>query len=200
MAISVFILKGKKYMDKKKIQKGIRLFLEGIGENPDREGLKETPSRFARMCDELLSGAAQKPEQILGKIFNEEYSELVLVKNIPLYSFCEHHILPFFGVAHIAYLPDGKRVVGISKIARLVEVFSKRLQLQERLTSQIADTIMDVLKPQGAMVVIEAEHMCMIMRGVKKPGTKIVTSAMRGIFLRDIRTRTEALDLVMGGK
>lgn len=179
------------------IEKAIRSVLEAIGDNPERKGLRDTPKRVAKMYLDIFSGIHEDPEKILGKVFHEQYNELVLLKKIPLYSMCEHHLLPFTGHAHIAYLPDGKRIVGISKLARLVDVYSKRLQVQERLTNQIADTIMKVLQPQGTMVVIEAEHMCMIMRGVKKPGTKIVTSAMRGIFLRDIRTRSEALNLIM---
>jgi len=186
-------------MDQKKICEAIKMIIEAIGENPKRKGLVETPKRVAKMYEEIFSGIKENPEKILGKVFYEDYNELVLIKNIPLYSLCEHHLLPFYGEIHIAYLPDGKRVVGISKIARLVEIFARRLQIQERLTNQIADTIMKVLNPQGAMVIVEAEHLCMVMRGIKKPGTKIVTSAMRGIFLRDIRTRTEALDLIMYG-
>lgn len=187
-------------MNREKIEKAVKQILEGIGENVNRKGLKETPRRVAKMLEEILSGYKQDPKKILGKVFYEEFNELVLVKDIPFYSLCEHHILPFFGKAHIAYIPDGKKVVGISKFARLVDVFTKRLQLQERMTNQIADTIMETLTPQGAMVVIEAEHLCMIMRGVKKPGSKIVTSAMRGIFLKDLRTRAEALNLIMGEK
>jgi len=179
------------------IEKAIKIILETIGEDITRKGLRETPKRVARMYKDIFSGLQANPEEVLGKVFHEEYNELVLLKKIPLYSMCEHHLLPFFGQAHIAYLPDGKRIVGISKLARLVDIYAKRPQVQERLTNQIADTIMKVLQPQGTMVVIEAEHMCMIMRGVKKPGTKIVTSAMRGIFLRDIRTRSEALNLIM---
>ena len=185
-------------MNLKKIEKAVKIILEAIGENPEKKGLKETPKRVAKMYQEIFAGLKENPEKILGKVFRENYNELVLLKDIPLYSMCEHHLLPFYGKAHVAYLPDGKRIVGISKLARLVDIFAKRPQLQERLTNQIVDTIMKVLKPQGAMVIIEAEHMCMIMRGIKKPGTKIVTSSMRGIFLRDIRTRTEALDLING--
>ncbi len=184
-------------MDLEKIRKAARLILEAIGENPDRKGLRETPRRVARMYEEIFSGLSQDPAAVLGKIFHEKYDQLVLVRSIPLFSVCEHHLLPFVGEAHVAYLPDGSRVVGISKIARLVEIYAKRPQIQERLTNQVADTLMDALHPRGAMVVIEAEHLCMTMRGIRKPGTRIVTSAMRGIFLRDIRTRTEALDLIM---
>lgn len=184
-------------MDIKKIENGMELIIEGLGENLDRKKLKDTPKRVAKMYSEIFSGIDIHPENVLGKVFKEEYNELVLVKDISFYSMCEHHFLPFFGKAHVAYLPDGNNVIGISKIARLVEVLSKRPQVQERMTNQIVDVIMKVLTPQGAMVVIEAEHMCMIMRGIKKPGAKIVTSAMRGIFLRDIRTRTEALNLII---
>lgn len=184
-------------MDHNKIEIAVKSIIEAIGENPNRKGIKETPKRVARMYAELFSGIEEDPEKILGKIFKEDFNELVLVKDIPFFSLCEHHLLPFYGKAHVAYLPDNCNVVGISKIARLVEVFSRRMQLQERITNQIVDTMMKVLTPQGAMVVIEAEHMCMGMRGVRKAGTKIVTSAMRGIFLRDFRTRTEALNLIM---
>lgn len=184
-------------MHKEKIEKAVKMILEGIGEDVNRKGIKETPKRVSKMLEEILSGYKQDPKKVLGKVFYEEFNELVLVKDIPFYSLCEHHLLPFFGKVHIAYIPDGKKVVGISKFARLVDVFTKRLQLQERMTNQIADTIMETLTPQGAMVVIEAQHLCMIMRGVKKPGSKIVTSAMRGIFLRDLRTRAEALNLIM---
>ena len=187
-------------MDREKIEKAVKMILESVGEDVNRKGIKETPKRVAKMLEEILSGYTQDPKKVLGKVFYEEFNELVLVKDIPFYSLCEHHMLPFFGKAHIAYIPDGKKVVGISKFARLVDVFTKRLQLQERMTNQIADTIMETLTPQGAMVVIEAQHLCMIMRGVKKPGSKIVTSAMRGIFLRDLRTRAEALNLIMEGQ
>ncbi len=183
-------------MDLKKIERGIELIIEGLGENIDKKKLKDTPKRVAKMYSEIFSGIEIDPKKVLGKVFKEEYNELVLIKDINFYSMCEHHFLPFFGKVHVAYLPDGNNVVGISKIARLVDVLSKRPQLQERMTNQIVDIIMNVLTPQGAMAVIEAEHMCMIMRGIKKPGTKIVTSAMRGIFLRDLRTRTEALTLI----
>jgi len=187
-------------MDRGKIRKATRLLLEAIGENPDRKGLRDTPRRVARMYEEIFGGISQNPSAVLGKIFHEPYDQLVLVRSIPLFSMCEHHLLPFIGEAHVAYLPDGRRVVGISKIARLVEIYARRPQIQERLTSQVADTLMDALHPRGVMVVIEAEHLCMTMRGIRKPGTRIVTSAMRGIFLKDIRTRTEALDLIMNSR
>ncbi len=183
-------------MDKKKIQKAIRLYLEGIGEDPDRPELKDTPYRVAEMSEELYRGIAQNPEKELEVVFTEDYNELVLVRDIPLYSMCEHHLLPFLGKAHIAYIPNRHRVTGLSKLARLVETLSRRLQLQERLTTQIADTIMKKLKPRGVMVVVEAEHLCMTMRGVKKPGSRAVTSVMRGIFLENAKTRNEALNLI----
>ena len=183
-------------MDKKKIQKAIRLFLEGIGENPDRPELKSTPARVAEMAVELYAGIGKNPKEDMEVIFNQEYDELVLIRDIPLYSMCEHHLLPFMGKAHIAYIPDKNRITGLSKLARVVETLSRRLQLQERLTTQIADTIMKTLKPKGVMVVVEAEHLCMTMRGVKKPGSRAVTSVMRGIFLEDARTRNEALNLI----
>jgi len=183
-------------MDLKKIEKGMELIIEGLGENIDGKKIKETPKRVAKMYSEIFSGIDIDPKKALGKIFKEEYNELVLVKDINFYSICEHHFLPFFGKAHVAYLPDGNNVVGISKIVRLVDVLAKRPQLQERMTNQIVDIIMNILTPQGAMAIIEAEHMCMIMRGVKRPGTKVVTSAMRGIFLRDLRTRAEVLSLI----
>ncbi|MCM8766768.1 MAG: GTP cyclohydrolase I FolE [Candidatus Omnitrophica bacterium] len=187
-------------MDIMKIEKGMKLIIEGLGENINKKNLKDTPKRVAKMYVEIFSGIDIDPKKVLGKVFKEDYNELVLIKDINFYSICEHHFLPFFGKAHIAYLPDGNNVVGISKIARLVDVLSKRPQLQERMTNQIVDIIMNVLTPQGAMAIVEAEHMCMIMRGIKKPGTKIVTSAMRGIFLRDLRTRTEALNLISPSK
>jgi len=183
-------------MDKKKIQQAVRLYLEGIGEDPDRKELKDTPRRVSEMALELFSGLEKNPKEELEVVFVEEYNELILVRDIPLYSMCEHHLLPFLGRAHIAYIPDKHRITGLSKLARVVEIFSRRLQLQERLTTQIADTIMKTLKPRGVMVVVEAEHLCMTMRGVKKPGSRAVTSVMRGIFLDDARTRSEALNLI----
>ena len=185
-------------MDRKKIEKAVRLFLEGIGENPEREELKGTPDRIFRMCKEIFSGIGKDPKKELKATFLENYNELVLAKDIPLYSICEHHLLPFFGKVHIAYIPEKKRITGLSKLARLVENLSHRLQIQERLTTQIAETIMKSLSPKGVMVIVEAEHLCMTMRGVKKPGSKAVTSVMRGIFLEDVRTRNEALSLIKG--
>lgn len=183
-------------MDQTKIQDAVRQILEAIGEDPGREGLRDTPLRVARMCEEIFQGIAQDPDKHLEVFFKEEHEEMVLVKDIPLYSFCEHHLLPFFGKAHVAYIPRKGKVTGLSKLARVVEVYSKRPQLQERLTSQIADSIMRVLKPLGVIVVIEAEHMCMTIRGVNKPGSKTLTSAVRGLFRSNEATRAEALSLI----
>ena len=168
-------------MDKEKIQEGVRLILEGIGEDIHREGLVETPDRIARMYEELAAGYTDDAAVHLKKRFHVDNKYMVMEKDIHFYSFCEHHMLPFYGTAAVAYIPDGE-VVGLSKIARTLEVFAKRFQLQERLTAQIADVFMEELKPQGVMVLIEAEHMCMTMRGVKKPGTKTVTVVTRGVF------------------
>lgn len=158
--------------------------LEGIGENPDREGLKETPDRIARMYSEIFSGMDADGSQELSKVFSVDGSEIVLEKDITFYSMCEHHMLPFYGKAHVAYIPDG-RVVGLSKLARTVEVYARRLQIQERMTGQIADAVMKYLAPKGVMVMVEAEHMCMTMRGVKKPGSKTVSRVARGVFEND---------------
>jgi GTP cyclohydrolase I len=183
-------------MDLEKIEAAVRQILEAIGEDPDREGLRDTPSRYAKMCQEVFSGIGQDPAEHLEVCFTEQHEEMVLVKDIPLYSFCEHHLLPFYGKAHVAYIPKKGKVTGLSKLARVVELFAKRPQLQERLTSQIADSIMTNLKPLGVIVVIEAEHMCMTLRGVKKPGSKTLTSAVRGIFRTQEATRAEALSLI----
>lgn len=171
-------------IDKKKIEESVKLFLEGIGEDPDREGLLETPDRIARMCEEIFGGLGNDATEVLSKRFTVENSEIVLEKDITFYSSCEHHLLPFFGKVHIAYIPNGE-VVGISKLARTVEVYARRPQIQERLTGQIADAIEENLKAKGVMVLIEAEHMCMTMRGVKKPGSKTVTVATRGEFTKE---------------
>ena len=168
-------------MDKEKIEQAVRLFLEGIGEDPNREGLLGTPDRVARMCSEIYGGLGQDAGQYLHTTFEAKNNELILEKDIDLYSVCEHHLLPFYGKAHIAYIPDG-RVAGLSKLARTIEVFAKRPQIQEQLTGQTADALMEHLKPKGVMVVIEAEHMCMTMRGVRKPGTKTLTYVCRGVF------------------
>ena len=168
-------------MDKNKIEAAVRMLLEGIGEDVEREGLLETPARIARMCEEIYGGLNQDAGVHLEKQFQVENNEMVVEKDITFYSTCEHHMLPFYGKAHIAYIPDGK-VVGLSKLARTVEVFARRLQLQEQLTGQIADALMEHMQPKGALVMIEAEHMCMTMRGIKKPGSQTVTVARRGIF------------------
>ncbi len=183
-------------MDKKKIEKAVREILAAIGENPQRKDLQNTPQRVAEMYEEIFSGINQKPEVELEVVLDQKHNEIILLKDIPLYSCCEHHLLPFLGKANIAYIPKGGRVTGLSKLARVVDILSKRPQVQERLTTQIADIIMAKLKPQGCMVVIEAEHMCMSMRGVKKPGTMTVTSAVRGIFQANEKTRAEALSLM----
>ena len=183
-------------MDKPKIQQAVRLLLEGIGEDPDREGLRDTPRRVANMCEEIYAGISQDPTEVLSRVFHEEHDEVVLVKNIPFYSMCEHHLLPFLGRAHVAYLPDGHRITGLSKLARLVEAHAQRLQLQERLTAQIAESLMQALKPRGVLVVIEAEHLCMTMRGVKAPGSRTVTSVVRGIFRDNPATRAETMALL----
>lgn len=183
-------------MDKKKIEDAFRLILEAIGEDPQRKGLQETPARVARMYAEIFSGISQDPQEVLRVSLEEGHEEIVLVKDIPLYSICEHHFLPFLGKAHVAYIPKGKRVTGLSKISRVVDILCRRPQLQERLTTAIAETLMKGLRPQGVLVVIEAEHLCMSMRGVKKPGTLTITSAVRGIFKENEKTRAEALTLI----
>lgn len=183
-------------MDKKKIEKAIRDILEAIGENPRRKDLLDTPSRVAEMYEEIFSGVHKDPAKELEIILEQKHEEIVLLKNIPLYSICEHHLLPFLGRAHIAYIPKHGRVTGLSKIARVVDILSRRPQVQERLTTQTAEIIMSKLNPLGVMVVIEAEHMCMSMRGVQKPGTLTVTSAVRGVFKENFKTRSEALALM----
>lgn len=182
--------------DGPKIEKAVRLILEAIGEDPDREGLIETPARVARMYEEIFCGLHEDPEMHLQKIFSEQHNEMVIVKDMPLYSICEHHLLPFYGKAHVAYIPRKGCVTGLSKLARLVDGFAKRPQLQERLTTQVADSIMGRLNAIGALVVIEAEHMCMTFRGVRKPGSKTVTSAVRGLFQSNEATRAEAFSLI----
>src|SRR3972149_10805209 len=183
-------------MDTRKIQKGVRLIIEGIGENPERPGLRRTPERIAELYEEIFSGLVDSPEDILKPMEGETHDEMVLLKDIPFYSVCEHHLLPFAGKAHIAYIPEGGRIVGISALARALEIFAKRPQVQERLTAQLADMIMEKLKPKGAMVVIDAEHLCLSMRGIKKPGARTVTSAVRGIFRSKQSTREELLELL----
>lgn len=182
-------------VDKDKIEQAVRLMIEAIGEDVQREGLVGTPRRIAEMYEEVFGGLRQDPREFLLTGFEEDHREMVILRDIPFHSMCEHHFLPFYGVAHVGYIPCG-RVVGISKIARVVETLARRPQLQERLTSQIADTIEEVLKPSGVGVVLEAAHLCMIMRGVKKPGTVVVTSANRGGFRTRLATREEFIALV----
>lgn len=183
-------------IDKDRAQKAVRELLLAIGENPDREGLLETPRRVADMYEEIFAGLHRAPEDDL-KIFQEEnHEEMVLVKDIPLYSVCEHHLLPFIGVAHVVYIPTKGKILGLSKIARIVDTIAKRPQLQERLTSKIADVIMKAINPMGVGVVVEAEHLCMTMRGIKKPGSKTITSALRGTIKTDSRTRAEVMSLI----
>ena len=184
-------------VDKVKIEQAVRLLLEGIGEDITREGLIDTPDRIARMCEEIYGGLGQEADQHLLKQFPGENNEIVLEKDITFYSMCEHHLAPFFGVAHVAYIPaaDG-RICGLSKLARLVDCYAKRPQVQERLTTQVADTLVEQLSPRGVIVVIEAEHLCMSMRGIKKPGSRTTTSAVRGSFRSNQATRAEALSLI----
>jgi len=184
-------------MDNKRIEDAFREILIAIGEDPDREGLKETPSRVARMYEEVFSGLNTDPRRHMQVTFTEEqHDELVLVKDIPFYSMCEHHFVPFMGKAHVGYIPQDGSVVGLSKLARVVEEIAKRPQLQERITSEVANIIMEEINPRGVIVVIEAEHLCMSMRGVKKPGSKTVTSAVRGLFKSNSKSRAEAMSLI----
>ncbi|MDO8304127.1 MAG: GTP cyclohydrolase I FolE [Sedimentisphaerales bacterium] len=185
-------------VDTERIKKAVLEILEAVGEDPNREGLKATPERVARMYIELLCGITADPQEHLKSAFTENYDEIVLLRDIPFYSICEHHMMPFIGKAHVAYLPEGK-VLGVSKLARIVDCFARRLQLQERLTAQIADSLMDGLKPQGVAVVLEASHSCMTIRGIKKPGSVMVTSAVRGIFKKDPRSRSEVMSLLHNG-
>ena len=187
-------------MDLDKIEKAVRDILIAIGEDGEREGLIEKPKRYAKMCEEIYSGLTEDPHKHLEVCFNEQHEEMVLIRDIPLYSFCEHHLLPFYGFAHVAYIPRAGKVTGLSKLARVVEGYARRPQLQERLTSQIADALVRGLSPQGVIVVLEAEHMCMTLRGVSKPGSTTITSAVRGIFRSNEITRAEALSLIFGGK
>ena len=182
-------------MDQDKIREGVRLILEGIGEDPSREGLVDTPERISRMYQEICGGYTQSAQEHLSKTFTVGSSELVMEKDIPFYSLCEHHMLPFFGKVAIAYIPNGK-VVGISKLARTVEVYARRLQIQENMTGEIADAIMEYLHPQGVMVCVQAEHLCMTMRGIKKPGAQTVTTAARGCFDEDPGLRSTFLQLL----
>ncbi len=186
-------------LDPERIERAVKELLIAIGEDPDREGLRATPSRVAAMYEELFAGLDEDPSKHLTLTFAADHDEMVMVRDIPFASLCEHHLVPFMGKAHVAYIPgDDGRITGLSKLARLVDAFAKRLQVQERMTSQIADTLMETLAPRGALVVVEAEHLCMSMRGVRKPGTLTVTSALRGIFKDDPRTRAEAMAFVHG--
>ncbi|WP_406438925.1 GTP cyclohydrolase I FolE [Streptomyces sp. NBC_00631] len=183
--------------DEKRAENAVRELLIAVGEDPDREGLRETPARVARAYRELLAGNHQQPEEVLTTTFDLGHDEMVLVKDIEIVSLCEHHMLPFHGVAHVGYIPaDSGKITGLSKLARLVEVFARRLQVQERLTTQVADSLMRILEARGVIVVVEAEHMCMSVRGIRKPGAKTTTSAVRG-QLRDATTRAEAMSLIL---
>ncbi len=190
--------KKRKTVDTERIRKAAKEILLALGEDTEREGLKKTPERVARMYAELLGGMHEDPKKHLRSVFTENYDEIVLLRNIPFYSICEHHLMPFIGSAHVAYLPSGT-VLGVSKLARIVDCFARRLQTQERLTYQIADFIMNSLKPKGVAVVLEASHSCMTIRGIKKPGSVMVTSALRGIFKRDPRSRNEVMSLMHNG-
>jgi GTP cyclohydrolase I len=185
-------------IDLPRIERAVREILAAIGEDPDRDGLVDTPGRVARAYAEQFSGLSQDPEEVLGTVFDADHDELILVRDIEVYSTCEHHLVPFFGRAHVAYIPNEKgQITGLSKLARLVDVYARRPQVQERMTSQIADALMRVLEPRGALVVIEAEHLCMSMRGVRKPGAKTVTSAVRGSIRDNASTRAEAMSLLL---
>ncbi|HEY2241042.1 MAG TPA: GTP cyclohydrolase I FolE [Streptosporangiaceae bacterium] len=186
-------------VDQPRIEKAVREILLAIGEDPERDGLIDTPGRVARAYAEQFAGLRQRPEDVLTKVFDADHDEIVLVRDIELYSTCEHHLVPFFGVAHIGYIPNEKgQITGLSKLARLVDLYARRPQVQERMTSQIANALELVLEPRGVLVVIEAEHLCMSMRGVRKPGARTVTSAVRGVFRDSARTRAEAMSLVQG--
>ncbi len=184
-------------MDKEKIKQGVRLLLEGIGEDVNREGLLETPDRIARMCEEIYGGLYEDPDKHLAKQFTVDNNEMVIEKDITFYSTCEHHLLPFYGKAHIGYIPNGK-VVGLSKLARTVDVYARRPEIQEKMTSQIADALERCLNPQGVMIMLEAEHTCMTMRGIKKPGSKTVTTVVRGCFKDDYEKQKLFLQMVKG--
>src|SRR6266566_1241720 len=187
--------------DDDKIERGVRLILEGIGEDPDRGGLRETPARVARMYREIFAGVGQDAMDLVTVVEGADHDEMIMVRDIPLYSECEHHLIPFVGKAHVAYIPNkDQQITGLSKIARVVDLLAKRPQVQERLTTQIAEALDQALTPRGVFVVIEAEHLCMTMRGIKKPGSVTVTSAVRGLFRTDARTRQEALELLRRGR
>jgi GTP cyclohydrolase IA len=186
-------------VDQPRIERAIREILAAIGEDPQRDGLRDTPARVARAYVEQFAGLGQRPESVLTTVFDADHDEMVLVRDIEVYSTCEHHLIPFFGTAHVGYIPNARgQITGLSKLARLVDLYARRPQVQERMTSQIADALMNVLDPTGVIVVIEAEHLCMAMRGVRKPGAKTVTSAVRGIFRDSTVTRAEAMSLIVG--
>ena len=185
-------------MDKKRIEKAVKEILLAIGEDVTRHDIKDTPKRVAEMYEEILGGTKVNPEKELEVVFEKDHDEIVLLKGIPLYSICEHHLLPFIGKAHVAYIPSNNKVTGLSKLVRVVDTLSKRLQVQERLTTDIAEIIMRKLSPKGVLVIIEAEHLCMSMRGVKKPGVLTITSAVRGVFRQNEKTRAEAMALIRG--
>jgi GTP cyclohydrolase IA len=185
-------------IDLARIEHAVHEILIAIGEDPDRDGLADTPARVARAYAEQFSGLSQRPEDVLRTVFDADHDELILVRDIGVYSTCEHHLVPFFGFAHVGYIPNEKgQITGLSKLARLVDIYARRPQVQERMTSQIADALMNVLEPRGVLVVIEAEHLCMSMRGVRKPGAKTVTSAVRGSIRDSDRTRAEAMSLLL---
>lgn len=192
-------MNGEAGVDRARIEKAVREILEAVGEDPDRDGLVRTPRRVADMYGEILGGMHEDPDGALEVTFEAGHDEMVMVRDIPLYSLCEHHVIPFVGKAHVAYIPNADgRITGLSKLARLVDIYARRLQVQENLTTQIADAIERVLQPRGVLVVIEAEHLCMSMRGVRKPGTTTITSAVHGLFRTDPSTRSEAMQLVHG--
>lgn len=191
--------KKRRTIETDRIKRAVKEILFAIGEDTERDGLRRTPERVARMYTELVGGTHEDPRKHLKSVFTEKYDEIVLLRDVPFYSICEHHLLPFIGSAHVAYLPTGA-VLGVSKLARIVDCFARRLQTQERLTGQIADFIMEGLKPQGVAVVVEASHSCMTIRGIKKPGSVMVTSALRGIFRRDPKSRNEILSLIHNGR
>jgi GTP cyclohydrolase IA len=188
-------------VDQPRIERAVREILLAMGEDPERDGLRDTPARVARMYAEQFAGLRQRPEDVLTTVFDAEHDEIVLVRDIEIYSMCEHHLVPFFGKAHIGYIPNAKgEITGLSKLARLADLYARRPQVQERMTCQIADALMRILEPRGVIVVIECEHLCMSMRGVRKPGATTVTSAVRGIFRREARTRAEAMSLLFGNR